>query len=175
MKYSNMKRTLSVLATLAIGSSAHAQAVLTVSDDVAGIYNVLYRYLFDRHRDLTLPTSFLIDAQGDIVGDQAHQFVARRRALCRSGARQETEAGQGSVGPARLRGKARFHPDQGAGPERALSAPAGRLPSSLLDAPSPATAQDLAFGVPGQAHCAERGSAPEAAQPLLPGLTGLEL
>ena len=35
--------------------------------DVAGVYNVLYRYLFDRHRDLTLPTSFLIDAQGDIV------------------------------------------------------------------------------------------------------------
>ena len=33
MKYPNMKRTLSVLATLAIGSSAHAQAVLTVSDD----------------------------------------------------------------------------------------------------------------------------------------------
>jgi tetratricopeptide (TPR) repeat protein/peroxiredoxin len=37
------------------------------SDDVAGIYNILYRYLFDRHRDLGLPTSFLIDAKGDIV------------------------------------------------------------------------------------------------------------
>jgi type IV pilus assembly protein PilY1 len=33
MKYSNMKRTLSVLATVAIGATAHAQAVLTVSDD----------------------------------------------------------------------------------------------------------------------------------------------
>ena len=41
--------------------------VLTVTEDVAAIYNVLYRYLFDRHRDLTLPTSFLIDAQGNIV------------------------------------------------------------------------------------------------------------
>jgi Flp pilus assembly protein TadD len=41
--------------------------VMSVSADVAGVYNVLYRYLFDRHRDLTLPTSFLIDAQGDIV------------------------------------------------------------------------------------------------------------
>jgi Flp pilus assembly protein TadD len=41
--------------------------VMTVSADVAAIYNILYRYLFDRHRDLTLPTSFLIDAKGDIV------------------------------------------------------------------------------------------------------------
>ena len=37
------------------------------SNNVAGVYNVLYRYLFDRHRDLRLPTSFLIDAQGGIV------------------------------------------------------------------------------------------------------------
>ncbi len=41
--------------------------VLQGSDDVAGIYNILYRYLFDRHRDLGLPTSFLIDDKGDIV------------------------------------------------------------------------------------------------------------
>jgi tetratricopeptide (TPR) repeat protein/peroxiredoxin len=41
--------------------------ILRGSDDVAGIYNILYRYLFDRHRDLSLPTSFLIDAKGDIV------------------------------------------------------------------------------------------------------------
>jgi tetratricopeptide (TPR) repeat protein len=34
---------------------------------VAAIYNILYRYLFDRHRDLSLPTSFLIDEQGEIV------------------------------------------------------------------------------------------------------------
>ena len=40
---------------------------MTVSDDIAAVYNILYRYLFDRHRDLTLPTSFLIDAKGDIV------------------------------------------------------------------------------------------------------------
>jgi tetratricopeptide (TPR) repeat protein len=37
------------------------------ADDVAGIYNILYRYLFERHRDLSLPTSFLIDANGDVV------------------------------------------------------------------------------------------------------------
>ena len=38
-----------------------------VTADVMGVYNVLFRYLFDRHRDLTLPTSFLIDAKGEIV------------------------------------------------------------------------------------------------------------
>jgi tetratricopeptide (TPR) repeat protein/peroxiredoxin len=41
--------------------------ILRGTDDVAGIYNILYRYLFDRHRDLTLPTSFLINADGLIV------------------------------------------------------------------------------------------------------------
>ncbi len=44
-----------------------ARRAINVSDDVAALYNILYRYLFDRHRDLTLPASFLIDAQGDIV------------------------------------------------------------------------------------------------------------
>src|SRR4029077_20088629 len=37
------------------------------SEDVAAIYNILYRYLFDRLRDLALPTSFLIGAKGEIV------------------------------------------------------------------------------------------------------------
>jgi tetratricopeptide (TPR) repeat protein/peroxiredoxin len=41
--------------------------ILRGSDDVTGIYNILYRYLFDRHRDLSLPTTFLIDAKGDII------------------------------------------------------------------------------------------------------------
>lgn len=41
--------------------------VLRGSDDVVGIYNILYRYLFDRHRDLALPTSFLINRKGEIV------------------------------------------------------------------------------------------------------------
>jgi tetratricopeptide (TPR) repeat protein len=35
--------------------------------DVPAIYNILYRHLFDRHRDLALPTSFLINAKGEIV------------------------------------------------------------------------------------------------------------
>jgi tetratricopeptide (TPR) repeat protein len=41
--------------------------ILIGSDDVASVYNILYRFLFDRHRDLTLPTSLLIDANGEIV------------------------------------------------------------------------------------------------------------
>ena len=51
----------------------HAQAaqtpfpVLRASADVAATYNLLFRYLFDRHRDLLLPTSFLIDEHGQIV------------------------------------------------------------------------------------------------------------
>jgi tetratricopeptide (TPR) repeat protein/peroxiredoxin len=41
--------------------------ILRGSEDVAAIYNILYRYLFDRHRDLALPTSFLISAEREIV------------------------------------------------------------------------------------------------------------
>ena len=41
--------------------------ILRGSEDVAAIYNILYRQLFDRHRDLSLPTSFLIDSKGNIV------------------------------------------------------------------------------------------------------------
>lgn len=41
--------------------------LLHASDDVGAIYNIVFRYLFDRHRDLPLPTSFLIDEKGEIV------------------------------------------------------------------------------------------------------------
>jgi tetratricopeptide (TPR) repeat protein len=40
---------------------------LLASEDVAGIYNVLYRYMFDRRRNLGIPTSFLIDEEGRIA------------------------------------------------------------------------------------------------------------
>jgi Flp pilus assembly protein TadD/peroxiredoxin len=40
---------------------------LHATQDVAGIYNIVYRYLFDRRRDLALPTSFLVNAEGMIV------------------------------------------------------------------------------------------------------------
>ena len=35
--------------------------------DVAGVYNIVYRYLFDRRRDLPLPVSFLLDKDGLII------------------------------------------------------------------------------------------------------------
>lgn len=41
--------------------------VVFATDEVTGIYNLVYRHLFDRHRDLPLPTSFLIDRSGMIV------------------------------------------------------------------------------------------------------------
>jgi tetratricopeptide (TPR) repeat protein len=41
--------------------------VLFATEEVAGIYNIIYRYLFDRRRDLAIPTSFLLDAEGMII------------------------------------------------------------------------------------------------------------
>ena len=41
--------------------------ILRGSEDAGAIYNILYRQIFDRHRDMSLPTSFLIDGKGDIV------------------------------------------------------------------------------------------------------------
>jgi tetratricopeptide (TPR) repeat protein len=41
--------------------------ILLATQEVAGIYNIVYRYLFDRRRDLALPTSFLVNPDGMIV------------------------------------------------------------------------------------------------------------
>jgi tetratricopeptide (TPR) repeat protein len=41
--------------------------MIAFNPDLIAIYNILYRSLYDRHRDLTLPTSFLIDENGLIV------------------------------------------------------------------------------------------------------------
>jgi tetratricopeptide (TPR) repeat protein len=41
--------------------------VLFATEDIAGIYNIVYRYLFDRRRDLGIPTSFLLNGEGMIV------------------------------------------------------------------------------------------------------------
>ena len=50
-----------------IGKGALPFPVLLASREMAGIYNIVYRYLFDRHRDLAFPTHLLIDPSGDIV------------------------------------------------------------------------------------------------------------
>jgi len=41
--------------------------ILLANQEVAGIYNIIYRYLFDRRRDLPLPASFLLSRDGMIV------------------------------------------------------------------------------------------------------------
>ncbi len=41
--------------------------VLIPDSQTIGIYNVFYRYLFSRHREMPFPTSFLIDPDGDVV------------------------------------------------------------------------------------------------------------
>jgi Flp pilus assembly protein TadD/peroxiredoxin len=41
--------------------------VLLATQDVGGVYNIIYRYLFDRRRDLGIPSSFLLDREGMIV------------------------------------------------------------------------------------------------------------
>jgi len=40
--------------------------VINASADTVAVYNLLYGRLFDRHRDMGLPTAFLVDAQGNI-------------------------------------------------------------------------------------------------------------
>ena len=41
--------------------------VLLASEEMAGTYSVLSRYLFDRREDMRLPTALLIDGRGDIA------------------------------------------------------------------------------------------------------------
>jgi Flp pilus assembly protein TadD/peroxiredoxin len=50
--------------------------ILIGTSELAGIYNIVYRYLFDRHQDLSLPTSFLIDEDGNIVKVYQGTFTA---------------------------------------------------------------------------------------------------
>ena len=52
--------------------------VVQTSPDVAAIYNILYRQLFDRHRDLELPAAFLLDGNGDIVKLYQGEINAQR-------------------------------------------------------------------------------------------------
>jgi tetratricopeptide (TPR) repeat protein len=41
--------------------------VLFATDEIAGVYNLIYRYLFDRRRDLPIPSALLLDGQSRIV------------------------------------------------------------------------------------------------------------
>ena len=48
------------------GSSVSLPLVIA-DEKTANVYNLFYRYLFDRRRDMVLPTSFLLDEQGKAV------------------------------------------------------------------------------------------------------------
>jgi tetratricopeptide (TPR) repeat protein len=41
--------------------------VLLASEETVAVYDIIYRYLFDRRRDLGIPTSFLLDEHSSIV------------------------------------------------------------------------------------------------------------
>ncbi|HEV2101622.1 MAG TPA: FG-GAP-like repeat-containing protein [Candidatus Acidoferrum sp.] len=41
--------------------------VVSAPEELVAVYNLLYGRLFDRHRDMGLPTAFLLDAQGNIA------------------------------------------------------------------------------------------------------------
>ncbi len=45
----------------------HSFPILKSSRDVIATYSLLFRQLFDRHRDMSVPVSFLIDPRGNIV------------------------------------------------------------------------------------------------------------
>lgn len=66
--------------------------ILLATQEVAGVYNIIYRYLFDRRRDLALPTSFLLNRDSMIV-----------------------KVYQGTLEPARLLDDVRSVPDTPAG------------------------------------------------------------
>jgi tetratricopeptide (TPR) repeat protein len=42
-------------------------SILFATEQIAGIYNLIYRHLFERRRDLHIPTCFLLDREGTIV------------------------------------------------------------------------------------------------------------
>lgn len=68
--------------------------LLISTAEMTGIYNIIFRYLFDRHRDMSVPTSFLVDGEGMIVkvyqGMIAPERIARDlRAMPRTSAERK--------------------------------------------------------------------------------------
>jgi tetratricopeptide (TPR) repeat protein/peroxiredoxin len=52
--------------------------ILCATPDVIAVYNILYRSVFDRHRDLNVPVSFLVDEKGAVVKIYRGPASARR-------------------------------------------------------------------------------------------------
>jgi len=51
-------------------AAAHYQTAVTVlfsTEETAGVYNILYRHMFDRQRNMPIPLSLLLDREGMIV------------------------------------------------------------------------------------------------------------
>jgi Tfp pilus assembly protein PilF/peroxiredoxin len=55
-----------------------ALPVLVASEEVAGAYSILNRFLFDRREDLPLPTVLLVNGQGEVVKVYREPIVAAR-------------------------------------------------------------------------------------------------
>jgi Flp pilus assembly protein TadD/peroxiredoxin len=53
--------------------------IVIATADLAGVYNILHRFLFDRRRDLPIPCSFLLDESGIIV--KVYQGVANAKQI----------------------------------------------------------------------------------------------
>jgi Flp pilus assembly protein TadD len=60
------QRDLSALRT-SVYEQVVSFPVLLGTEDVVGVYNILFRYLYDHHANLSLPTSFLVSGEGMIV------------------------------------------------------------------------------------------------------------
>jgi tetratricopeptide (TPR) repeat protein len=71
--YASLNSTVRIIAINIDAAESHARGeefsfpTLIATPEVIGIYNVIYRYLFDRRRDLSVPASFLVDDHGNIV------------------------------------------------------------------------------------------------------------
>jgi Flp pilus assembly protein TadD/peroxiredoxin len=52
--------------------------VLTADAQTQSVYNIFYRYLFERRRDIPLPTAFLLDASQNVVKVYTGGFVPAR-------------------------------------------------------------------------------------------------
>jgi len=64
----NLDSSTSILEARKLAGRYHSDVtVLFASEEIAGIYNLLYRHLFDRQRDLPIPLSLLLDRDGMIV------------------------------------------------------------------------------------------------------------
>lgn len=68
------KNGVELLAVLVNGKRGQPEALPSVSfpvvvadEKTANVFNLFHRYLFDRRRDMELPTSFLIDEEGKVV------------------------------------------------------------------------------------------------------------